>query len=128
MGIEGKVAKVLNSRELVFNKGASDGVETGMKFHVQGMIDIVDPDSQEDLGSLARSKLEVEVVEVEPRFAIARSFETYEAIPGLTATVEKLRAASGVRRPRRILSIPDDEYREDSVSVSIGDPVVQVAR
>ena len=76
MGIEGKVAKVLNSRELVFNKGASDGVETGMKFHVQGMIDIVDPDSQEDLGSLARSKLEVEVVEVEPRFAIARSFET----------------------------------------------------
>ena len=46
MVIEGKVAKVLNSRELIINKGTDDGVEIGMRFDVQGSgLDILDPDS-----------------------------------------------------------------------------------
>ena len=35
MTIEGKVAKILNSREIAINKGSEDGVKTGMKFNVQ---------------------------------------------------------------------------------------------
>ena len=34
MAIEGKVATILNERDLVINKGSSSGVAEGMKFGV----------------------------------------------------------------------------------------------
>ena len=35
MAIEGKVAKILNTRELIINRGAEDGVANRMQFVIQ---------------------------------------------------------------------------------------------
>jgi hypothetical protein len=76
--IEGQVAEILNSRELVINRGANDGVEDGMVFEIlspQGQ-DIRDPATDEVLGSVERPKVVVKVVQVEPRLAVARTFRS----------------------------------------------------
>ncbi len=126
MAVIGKVAKILNSREIVINKGATDGVKAGMRFNIQEReTAIVDPDSNENLGKLMRSKISVEVMDVESRFSVARTFETYQALnpeamshlsisPRYITRVKKIRAESGF------------DFREDSVSVSVGDPVVEI--
>lgn len=123
--IEGKVAKVLNSREIALNKGGSDGVIPGMKFNVQGLVFISDPDSHETLGSVMRPKIAVEVIEVEPQFSIARSFETYETREP-TGLLDISHLVGPRRVPKRIREGFSDEYREDSVFISVGDPVVEI--
>jgi len=52
--IRGKVARILNSRELAINVGSADGVDVGMYFDVLDPKgeDVKDPDSGEVLGSL----------------------------------------------------------------------------
>jgi hypothetical protein len=127
MGIETKVAKILNSREVIINKGAMDGVETGMRFNVlEPGVTVLDPDSKSLLGHLTRSKICVEIVEVEPTFSVARTFETYRennrdafsSVLGLSryvTMVKTIRQESGSHF----------EFREDSVDVSVGDLVVQ---
>lgn len=61
--IRGKVARILNSRELAINVGAADGVKVGMYFDVLDPKgeDIKDPDSGEVLGSLERPKVRVKL-------------------------------------------------------------------
>jgi hypothetical protein len=74
--IEGRVAQILNSRELVLNKGDEDGVTAGMVFEIlapQGE-DIRDPVTDEVLGSVERPKVVVRIVQVEPKLAVARTF------------------------------------------------------
>jgi hypothetical protein len=76
--IEGKVATVLNERELVLNIGAEDGVEVGMRFKIlyAGGIEITDPDTNEPLGSVEWPKTEVKIVSVQPHMAVGRTFRT----------------------------------------------------
>lgn len=76
--IEGRVAEVLNSRDLVINRGEENGVEQGMVFEIlapQGQ-DIRDPETDEVLGSVGRPKVVVKVVEVEAKLAVARTFKS----------------------------------------------------
>ena len=125
MGIEGKVAKVLNSREVIINKGSSDGVETGMKFNIQEPeVDVFDPDSKVLLGRLTRSKIRVEITEVQPQFSVARTFETYQEM-----NPEVSRSLFAFPRPvtkvKTIRRMSDFEFREGSVYVDIGDLVIQ---
>jgi len=65
--IRGKVARILNSRELVINVGSKDGVAVGMKFDVlePKREEIKDPDTGEVLGSLARPKVRARVKSVQ---------------------------------------------------------------
>lgn len=74
----GKVARVLNSREVAISVGKSDGVEVGMQFDILDakMQDIVDPDTQEVIGSLNRPKVRVRVGYVEEQLSVARTFRT----------------------------------------------------
>ena len=125
MAIEGKVAKILNTREIVINKGALDGVEAGMKFNVQGpKLDVIDPDSEETLGHLVREKLRVLIVEVERRFSVGRTFETYQAID-LEAPNALVVAPAYVRKVKTIRTGSEFEFREGSAYVSVGDLVIQ---
>ncbi len=128
MGIEGKVAKILNSREVIINKGALDGVETGMKFDLQEPeVAVFDPDSKVLLGRLTRSKIRVEIIEVQPQFSVARTFETYRAVDpdaprsflGLPGYVTKVKTLREEWNPNLF------EFREDSVHVNVGDLVIQ---
>lgn len=75
--IEGKVAAILNARELVINKGSKDGVREGMKFGVLDVTgaEIKDPDSREVIGSVMRTKIKVKAVEVQARISVCRTYE-----------------------------------------------------
>jgi len=74
--IRGKVARILNSRELAINVGSIDGVMLGMQFDVLEAtgVDIKDPDTGETLGSVRRAKIRVEVVKVQGRLSVASTF------------------------------------------------------
>ena len=94
MGIEGKVARILNTRELVLNLGSDAGVSVDMEFAVlERRLSIIDPETQEPLGELQREKVKVRVFETYPKFSLARTFETYQevnpesAISGLARTL-----------------------------------------
>lgn len=136
--IEGKVAKILNTRELVINRGSEHGIEAGMRFKVLEIIEeIFDPDTNENLGSISREKIRVKAVDVQPRFAIARTYETYfvhdtRAIP---FALEAYIALDPLTKVRTIASDSEDSlspytphtaYDERKGFVKIGDKVVQI--
>ena len=76
--IRGKVARVLNDREVAINRGAVDGVESGMEFNIlaSDVQKIQDPDTKEYLGSVRRPKTRVKVTLVYDRLSVAETFRT----------------------------------------------------
>ena len=75
--IEGKVAAILNSRELAINRGAEHGVLEGMRFEVldTSVGKITDPETGEPLGLIEAVKVRVEVTDVNDRFSVAQTYE-----------------------------------------------------
>lgn len=84
--IEGQVAQVLNSRELVINRGDAHGVRNGMVFAVFDPAEtvITDPETDKSLGSVYRPKVEVKIVEVQPHMSVGR---TVRRIGGRTSGI-----------------------------------------
>jgi hypothetical protein len=84
--IRGRVARVLNTRELAINRGSVHGVSEGMRFAVLDTTaeGIEDPETGEELGSVYRTKVRVEVVIVKERLAIARTYATKQVNVGGT--------------------------------------------
>lgn len=74
--IRGRVARILNSRDLVINRGNEAGVRLGMKFAVLDPAgqDITDPETGDVLGSVSRTKVQVEVTQVTDKLAVARTY------------------------------------------------------
>ena len=85
--IKGKVAKILNSRELVINRGSNDGVTEGMIFNILDPSgeDIKDPDTGKPLGSLKRTKLQVRVNAVHENLAVAITYKKTTHVIGRVA-------------------------------------------
>jgi hypothetical protein len=78
MTVEGKVAKVLGSNEIVLNRGRNHGVRSGMVFEVfspEGE-EVWDPDTGETLGTVEDIKAQAEVTEVKERLSVARLQQT----------------------------------------------------
>jgi hypothetical protein len=133
MVIEGKVAVILNERELIINKGAEAGVKEGMKFKiVEPKVDIKDPDTGEALGTLLHEKIRVGIVEVQPKFSKARTYETfvdYASLPKLPFLPPPPAVPVTRVRTLKILGAPSDTPFLDYLSadfVKVGDLVVQV--
>ena len=82
--LRGKVARVLNDRELVINLGAAQGVAVGMLFDIQGRdeVDIRDPDTEELLGSTGRVKVRVRVTTVQEKLSVAQTYRKYSVRTG----------------------------------------------
>ena len=139
--IRGKVARVLNGREIVINAGTVDGVTVGTYFDVIDAHgeDIRDPDTNEVLGSIERPKVRVLVTHTQERLAVAtppglESVDTDilddltdSAIPtlgpvarALIVTPRKPYASS--QKTTETAHTPDNK----DTDVKIGDPVVQV--
>jgi hypothetical protein len=131
--IEGQVAEILNSRELVINRGENDGVTEGMVFEIlspQGQ-DIRDPTTDEVLGSVQRPKVVVKVVQVEPKLTVARTFRSRRRnIGGNDFTKQWLR----VLEPPKYVTEYDtlkttrgtwEELNENESFVKRGDPARQ---
>jgi hypothetical protein len=137
--LRGKVARVLNSRELVLNIGAQHGVEIGMKFDV---IDpkgeeIKDPDTGALLGSLTRPKVRVEVSQVTDNLSVARTFKARKInIGGENRLYEFDAVAKSLLPPRWIteyetLRTPEktwEDIDERESLVKVGDPAVEVLK
>ena len=74
--IKAKVAQVLNSREMVINKGANAGVTQGMQFSVLNSKGqrVIDPETKVELGSLNLEKARVKVTKVYENMSICSTF------------------------------------------------------
>ena len=130
MAIEGKVAAILNNRELIINKGSNDGVEPEMRFTITDRgLEVMDPDTREKLGDYAPEKIRVEIVNIQPKFAVARTYETYrtrvESHP-----IPSIAAIMGTRYATRVKTISkskdDFEFSEESITVTVGDAATQI--
>lgn len=128
--LEGKVAKIISTRELGINKGLADGVEPGMVFAVlaETPLRIEDPDTGELLGEKDRYKVKVKATEVSYKFSICRTYETYE-IPGLLPRFPTAVQVYPTERVRT-LDIKDSELPpplpEEESYVKVGDRVRQI--
>jgi hypothetical protein len=77
--ITGKVASIINERELTINIGESNGVKVGMIFKVLAdkPLEVFDPESNELLGVIDREKVRVKVSEVYEKFSVCRTYVTH---------------------------------------------------
>lgn len=132
MGIEGKIAKVLNTREVAINRGSDHGVMRDMEFAVmEPQLSIVDPDTKESLGDLEREKIRVKVSETHPKFSLARTYETYTAhVPSAYEQAELMSRGRTVTRVRKIIIESPGQNTstigQEGSTVKVGDPVIQI--
>jgi len=132
--MRGKVAKILNTRELVINLGANQGVVIGMRFDVldQKEENIKDPDTGDTLGSIERPKVTVKVTRVLERMCIASTYKKTEInIGGRGISIGDF---SRILMPPKLITkyqtFKTEEKTWEDLSeaesyVKIGDPVVQ---
>ena len=120
--IRGKVAQVLDSRQVVLNIGSSDQVTVGMVFKIINPKgeQIKDPDSNQVLGSVESPRAFVRVIEVQDNLSVATTSAANPAVvPGTLGPFARV-----LMPPRWV-----DQYESLSVNlstVSIGDPAIQV--
>jgi len=131
--IEGKVASVLNERELAINIGSEHGVTVGMKFKVLAdkPTEIRDPETGKSLGTLDRDKVRVKATEVQARFSVCRTYK--KRYVGGTSFFSIYAASSMLTQPREVAetlkaedsSLPPPLSEKESY-VKKGDRVVQL--
>lgn len=129
--IRGKVARILNSKEVALNVGASDGVEDGMQFDILApeLHDIRDPDTDEVIGSVNRPKVRVQVGMTEDRFCVAHTFRRRRVnIGGSGFGTALFEPPNWVTRSETLKTSEDtwEDLSEQDSYVKTGDPVVQV--
>lgn len=134
--LRGKVARILDTRHLVINLGATQGVLPGMYFDVLDPKgeDIRDPDSGDVLGSIERPKVRVQVVKTEERLSVAATFKKKTinvggrgglSVPGLA---EMFLPPKHVTKYETLKTTEKtwEDLEEAESYVKSGDPVVQV--
>lgn len=140
--IRSKVARILNSREIVIAAGKVNGIRVGMYFDVLDPKgeDIKDPDTDEILGSLERPKVRVKVTKVQENLSIASTYKMEKINIGgngenLGNYVKTIGLFSEALMPPKYVTkyetLKTDEKTwedldEEESYVKSGDPVVQV--
>lgn len=135
--IRGKVARVLNEREIAINLGRANGVTVGMYFdviHPKG-LEIEDPDTGEPLGSIDLPKVRVRVMEAKEKLSVATIYRKKKVNVGGTGGLSPLGPfARSLMPPEWVTKYetlhktgetPESLNEEDS-AVKTGDPVKQV--
>jgi hypothetical protein len=135
--IRGKVAQVLNSREVALNVGKEHGVDVGMYFDIvdpKGQ-EVRDPDSGEVLGSLERRKVRVRVVSLKEKLCVASTYRRRKVNlgggGGLIGTHSLTRQLMPPNWVTKYETLKTTEKTWESIGepesyVKIGDPVVEV--
>lgn len=111
--ITGKVAKVLNDREIVLNKGRRNGIEEGVYV---GIVDsreygIKDPDSNDNLGDLVRFKVSLRVTQVSETLSIASTYKVSKVNVGGHFNFGSMKA---FQPPEWVERVERISYEEDS--------------
>ena len=137
--IRGKVARVLNSRELALNIGSVHGVRTGMLFDVLDPIDdnITDPDTGEVIGSIERAKVRVKIISTQAKLSVASTYQKEKVNIGGSGSLVGF-GSSGLSKlflpPEYVTQYETlkthektwEDLSEDESYVKSGDPVVEV--
>lgn len=132
--IRGKIAQIINSREVALNIGSDHGVQLNMLFDIltpKG-FDIRDPDTGEILGSVERPKARVKVVMVRQRLSIASTYKTRHVnVGGVGLGLVRSGLFEPPKWETRIETLKTDENTleelpEEESYISTGDPVIQV--
>lgn len=135
--IRGKVARILNSRELAINVGTNDGVIAGMHFDVLDPKgeDITDPDTGEVLGSIDRPKVRVQVIKVYERLSVASTYKKNEVNVGGRGSHLGVGGLADLFMPPKFVTKYEtlkttektwEDLEEKESFVKTGDPVMQV--
>ncbi len=130
--IRGKVARVLNSREIAINVGEEKGVAVGMHFDVLDpkYENIRDPDTHELLGSIERSKVRVEIIRVQEKLSIASTYRKKEInVGGSGISFSEFLMPPDWRTKYETLKTEEQDWEDIEVKesyVKAGDPVAQV--
>lgn len=141
--IRGKVAKILNYREIVINVGRDQGVKEGMYFDILDRKgeEILDPDTGEIIGSVNRPKIQVQIKDVHEKIAVATTYKKKKVnIGGMGPSLVRLgsigdSSLSSLLMPPKYIDKYEtlktdektwDDLDEDGSFVKTGDPVVQV--
>ena len=125
IGIEGKIAEIIDEYTVVINQGHEHGVEEDMRFVIYDPgEEINDPDTGESLGKFEYVKAKVKVVNVQEKFSTAKTYETY------TMTMPAMTIAQVMGQTRRE-ELPLDEETKARLQkglrpVKIGDSVRQI--
>jgi hypothetical protein len=137
--IRGKVARVLNSRELALNLGSDHGVRIGMFFDVLDPKgdNITDPDTGEIIGSIERAKVRVKVISVQTKLSVASTYKKEKVNIGGSGSLVGF-GSSGLSKlflpPEYVTQYETlktqertwEDLSEDESYVKSGDPVVEV--
>ena len=139
--IRGKVAQVLNPREIAINKGSSDGVDVGMYFDVMDPHeqDIKDPDTGKVLGSIERPRIRLKITHVQDKLSVASTYQSKRVnLGGLSVNLYPTLGFGPIARalmpPNWVTKYETLEktgetpasFGEKDSKVKTGDPVVQV--
>ena len=134
--IRGKVASVLNAREIAINVGTENGVTVGMYFDVLDphYEDIKDPDTGEVLGSIEHPKVRVKIIDAQEKLALATTYRTKRVNTGGTGEFVSLGPFARALMPPNWITKYEtlsktektkDVLDEKDSYVNVGDPVVQ---
>lgn len=136
--IRGKVAQVLNSREIAINVGSAAGVVKGMYFDVLATPkDIRDPDTDEVLGAIDRKKVRVQVSDVQGKFSVATTYRKKRVNTGGVGYLSYPSGMSDLLKPPNWVTKYEtlkteektwEDLDEEESYVNIGDIVVQVIK
>jgi len=134
----GRVAQILNARELVINIGSENGVKPKMKFAIlaEKPLEVRDPDTGDVLDVIDREKVRVEASEVRPKITICRTYRVKRIGGGAlhASSIPSLVSVASLFEPAREIpetleakdsSLPPPLSPEDSY-VKIKDRVIQV--
>lgn len=134
--IRGKVARVLNTREIAINIGTADGLTVGMYFDVMDTCeDIRDPDTEEVLGSIEIPKVRVRVTYVKERLSVATTYQSRKEYVGGSPTFRSLGPFSESLMPPKLVTKYETLKQTDATKAELdekysyvksGDTVVQV--
>lgn len=134
--LRGKVARILDTRNLVINLGSTHGIVAGMYFDVLDPKgeDIRDPDSGDVLGSIDRPKVRVQVVKTEERLSVASTFRKKTVNVGGRGGLAVGGLAEMFLPPKHVTKYETlkttektwEDLEESESYVKTGDPVVQV--
>jgi len=135
--VRGKVAQVLNSREIALNIGSDHGVCIGMYFDIvdpKGQ-EVRDPDTGEVLGSLERPKVRVRVISVQARLSVATTYRRRKinlggsgGLMGSHTLARQLMPPNWVTKYETLKTTEKtwESIGESESYVKVGDPVVEV--
>ena len=123
--ITGSVAEVLDSYQIVVNRGADDGVTDTMKFRVFATRGITDPDRERRLETLEIDKATVTPKEIYEKMTLMETTtESYDIPPSqIMSSLPNFPVASGTKQEKLKT---DDDVEDDVKIVRTGDSVKQV--